>query len=135
MSESSKKRSKTKTLGNSTLFLINTYLYVWQREMKIHLLARCLPDSNKEIFSMSLPKQSACCHFWPIKSHILSHVVIWVAFILLGIYFFYHSFCLHDFKILVTLVKSRQRKGVPLHVLALFVLLLTFSRTRSISFY
>ena len=46
-----------------------------------------------------------------------SHVVIWVAFILLGIYFFYHSFCLHDFKIIV---KSIHGKGVPFHVLALF---------------
>ena len=88
--------------------------------MRIHLylLAACQILTRK--FSPWV-YQSGCCHFWPIKSHTLSHVVIWVAFIFLGIYFFYHSFCLHDFKILVTLVKSRQGKTVPFHVLALFV--------------
>ena len=78
------------------------------------MLARCLPDPNKEIFFMSLPK-------WvlPFLTNQVAH------FISCGDMGCFNSsgniLCLHDFKILVTLVKSRQRKGVPFHVLALFV--------------
>ena len=38
-------KPKTKTPGNSTLYLINAYL--WQREMRIHLLAGLLARSPK----------------------------------------------------------------------------------------
>ena len=48
-------RSKTKTIGNSTLFLINAYLCDKGKWESTYLLA-CLPDGNKKIFSMNLPK-------------------------------------------------------------------------------
>ena len=48
--------SKTKTLGNSTLFLIKPICKCDKGKWESTYLLACLPDANKKIFCMSLPK-------------------------------------------------------------------------------
>ena len=99
------------------------FLYMQQREMHENPPTCSLAYLILTIFCISLLK----CFTIFVKSFRTVYRMYRCRFLLffLGIYFFYRSFCLHDFQILV---KSRQQEVSTFSCLSIVCLVLTFSR-------